>query len=69
MTIEQLRGPGPFSLEFAPGIPSLLLLLVYLGLVVALIWRHRDEFRALTLRRWITLGGCCCSLSPRPIGS
>jgi len=56
MTIEQLRGPGPFSLEFVPGIPSLLLLLAYLGLVIALIWRHRDEFRALTPRQWIVLG-------------
>lgn len=56
MTIEQLRGPGPLSLEFAPGIPSLLLLLIYLGLNIALLWRHRDEFRALTTRQWIVLG-------------
>jgi len=55
MTIDELRSPGPFSLEIPIWIPSLLLLLGYLTFFGWVAWRRRDDFRALGRRSWIIL--------------
>lgn len=55
MTIDELRSPGPFSLEIPMWIPSLLLLLGYLTFFGWVFWRRRDDFRTLRRRSWILL--------------
>jgi len=64
MTIDELRSPGPFSLEIPIWIPSLLLLLGYLAFFGWVIWRRRDDFRTLGRRSWIILVGLIVLIPP-----
>lgn len=51
--IEFVRKPGPFSLEFPPGITSILLLLGYLALFGTILYHHRRDFAGLGRRGWL----------------
>jgi len=64
MAIDQLRGPGPFSLEIPILVPSILLLLAYLALFAWIIWQDRGRFRSLSRGSWIALGVCLALIPP-----
>jgi len=64
MIIDELRSPGPFSLELPIWLPSLLLLFGYLVFLGWVTWRCRDDFRTLSRRSWIILVGLIVLVPP-----
>ncbi|MBN1248575.1 MAG: HAMP domain-containing protein [Anaerolineae bacterium] len=52
MIIDELRSPGPFSLEVPLWLPSLVLLAAYLAAFAWIFWKRRDDFHKLDRKGW-----------------
>lgn len=56
MGLDFWRAPGSFALEFLPELPSIILLIIYSGLIGWAFLRRLSDFRKMDKRAWVFLG-------------